>query len=326
MCVSIQILMTILVLAPPNRPFTSPKSTAPEFGYGLTQKDAAAGWISLFDGRSTFGWTGAKVRNGQLIGGSTTTEFGDCELKADIVSGGTMTLGGRSIRVKAGPLHRRIVGRGPISLGKGVAVKQLVIRPLGLKSVFNGKDFSGWTVLRHPRRQTKVKWDVEYSAIRAVGGPGALELQQRYGDLVLQIDVRTIAPLANGGVFFRCIPGDFMNGYEAQVFNACYDRDPGKPARYSTGGIDDRQLARRLVSRDGKSFTMTVIATGPHISTWVNGCQLTDWTDTRKRHDNPRQGLRTKPGTIQLQAHDPKTAVEFSNIRVGASTDSPKQP
>ena len=62
---------------------------------------------------------------------------------------------------------------------------------------------------------------------------------------------------------------------------------------------------------------MTVIATGPHIATWVNGHQLTDWTDTRPPHDNPRQGLRTKPGTIQLQAHDPGSNLEFKNIRVG---------
>ena len=56
-----------------------------------------------------------------------------------------------------------------------------------------------------------------------------------------------------------------MNGYEAQVFNACYDGDPAKPARWSTGAIDDRQMARRLVSRDGQTFTMTVIADGPNL-------------------------------------------------------------
>ena len=324
MHVTIPILLSLTVLAPSKPKFTSPKSASPEYGFGLTQKEAKSGWISLFDGKTAFGWSGAKTAGDRLIGGTTTTDFGDYELKADVATGGTITLGSRSIKVKSGPLQRRVVGhgRGPIRLGNNVAIRKLVIRPLGLKSVFNGKDLSGWKVLHHPRRhkRAQAKWSVVNSAIRAVGGPGALELQQRFGDLVLQIDVRTIATLANGGIFFRCIPGDFMNGYEAQVFNACYDNDPSKPARYSTGGIDDRQLARRLVSRDDKTFTMTVIAVGPHIATWVNGYQLTDWTDTRKQHDNPRQGLRTKPGTIQLQAHDPKTDVEFSNIRIGAVT------
>ena len=78
-----------------------------------------------------------------------------------------------------------------------------------------------------------------------------------------------------------------MNGYEAQVFNACYDHDPAQPARYSSGGIDDRQLARRLVSRDKVPFIMTIIAMGPHLATWVNGYQMTDWTDTRPMKEKP---------------------------------------
>ena len=165
----------------------------------------------------------------------------------------------------------------------------------------------------------RAKWKVDRGILRATGGPGAVELQgQRYSDLVMQVEVRTRHKLVNGGVFFRSVPGEFMNGYEAQVFNTCYDGDPSQPARYSSGGIDDRQLARSLVSRDEVSFTMTIIAIGPHLSTWVNGHQMTDWTDSREKHENPREGLRLKPGTIQLQAHDPETDLEFSKIRVSA--------
>jgi hypothetical protein len=106
-------------------------------------------------------------------------------------------------------------------------------------------------------------------------------------------------------------------GYEAQIYNRCEENDPARPARYSTGAIDDRQLARRLVSRDDETFTMTVVAHGPHIATWVNGYPMTDWTDRRAPHENPRQGLRLAPGTLQLQAHDPATDVAFRRIRVG---------
>ena len=90
--------------------------------------------------------------------------------------------------------------------------------------------------------------------------------------------------------------------------------DRGQPARYSTGAIDDRQLARRLVSRDQALFKMTIIATGPRIATCVNGYQVTDWIDTRGQDENPRKGLRLKPGTIQLQAHDQETDVEFHSV------------
>jgi hypothetical protein len=212
---------------------------------------------------------------------------------------------------------------GPIELKGGAAVKSLAVRPLGLEDKFNGKDLDGWTIIPHSSlaadRQTKwsvAKDDTHDGWIRGVGGPGGLEAAGSYGDLVLQLEVRTRGKLVNGGVFTRAIPGDFLNGYETQVFNACYDQDPAQPARYSTGAIDDRQLARRLVSRDGEAFTMTVIASGPHLATWVNGFQTTDWTDTRAKHENPREGLRLKPGAIQLQAHDEGTDVEFRNVRV----------
>ena len=74
--------------------------------------------------------------------------------------------------------------------------------------------------------------------------------------------------------------------------------------------------ARRVVSKDHEWFTMTLVPTGPHVSVWVNGYQTTDWTDTRPEHENPRNGLRTKPGTIALQGHDPTTNLRFRNLRI----------
>ena len=74
--------------------------------------------------------------------------------------------------------------------------------------------------------------------------------------------------------------------------------------------------ARVTIYRDGEPFTMTIIAAGPHVATWVNGVQVTDWTDRRDPHDNPREGRRGKAGPIQLQAHDADTDVEFRNLRV----------
>ena len=298
----------------PERAFTSPHSENPEYGYGLTEREAESDWISLFDGQTAFGWKDAEVKNGNLRGGETTTPFEHFELKADIVTGGNILLGGETVAVSPGSFRKVVKGEkpGPIRLGPGVEVRKLLVRPLGLKSVFNGKTLDGWTVLPHPRlpKAKQAHWRVEKEVIVAEGGPGALELDAaKYGDFVLQVEARTRKKLVNGGVFFRAIPGDFLNGYEAQIFNACYQHDSAKPARFSTGAIDDRQLARRLVSRGEVPFVMTIIANGPHIATWVNGYQMVDWTDERKPHENPREGQRQKPGTIQLQAHDPETAL-----------------
>src|SRR5262249_4335941 len=139
-------------------------------------------------------------------------------------------------------------------------------------------------------------WEVVAGVLRARGGPGALEYRGgRFGDLVLQVVARTRQRRANAGGFFRCRPGRLMEGYEAQIYNQCEGGDPARPARYATGAIDDRENARRLVSRDLRPFTLTVIADGPHLATWVNGQQETDWTDTRPADENPRKGLRTEP-------------------------------
>jgi hypothetical protein len=46
----------------------------------------------------------------------------------------------------------------------------------------------------------------------------------------------------------------------------------------------------------------------------VNGYQVIDWIDTRDQDENPRKGLRLKPGTIQLQAHDRETDLEFHSV------------
>ena len=178
-----------------------------------------------------------------------------------------------------------------------------------------------WKVIHHPTlpagRQTKwetVERDGKTIGVRAVGGPGCLELPGAYGDFVLQLEVNCRAPRSNAGVFFRARPGDFLNGYEVQILNP-RDGEARRP-KYVTGAIDDRQPARRAVARDGEPFVLTVVAAGPKMATWVNGVQVVDWTDARPAHDNPRRGLRLEPGTIQLQAHDRDTDVEFTNFRV----------
>ena len=209
-----------------------------------------------------------------------------------------------------------------VDLGKGADVKGSAVRQPNLIPLITAE--RRWRVIPHPSlpRDRQAAWtEVKDDAgavvgLRAVGGPGCVEFPNDYGDFVLQVEVRVHKPLANAGVFFRCERGEFLKGYEVQVFNGCYDHDPARPARYATGAIDDRRNASRLVSRDGEPFTMTVIASGPHVATWVNGVQVTDWTDERPEADNPREGRRTKPGPIQLQAHDKGTDVEFRNLRI----------
>lgn len=293
----------------------------PERGHGLSTTEAEAGWLALFDGATDFGWADAGIAEGLLAGGCTTTAFGRCELRAVVEHAGTIRAGGRDYRVEPGPWSLPDTeSRGPIRLADGAAVRMLAARPRELSPIFNGRDLEGWSRVDHPRvpAERRPSWHVSDGVLRVEGGPGALEYRGgRFADLVLQVTARTRSRSANAGVFFRCRPGALLEGYEAQIYNASLEDDPARPTRYATGAIDDRQNARRLISRDLRPFTLTIIAAGPHLATWVNGYQVTDWTDDRPADDNPRQGLRTEHGTIQLQAHDPQTDVEFRSIRVG---------
>jgi hypothetical protein len=317
-------LILLLLTAPPeSKAFTSPATESAEYGHGLTKEQALEGWIALFDGATTFGWQGAEVQGGAVAGGTTTNSFGACRLQGEATSAGEIHLGDQILKVAAGKFQLQLMLKtpAPIVLPSGLKLKTLLLKPTGMQTLFDGKNLEGWKKLTHPKlpAERQATWTLEKDALHARGGPGAMESEGRYGDMILQVEVKTRAPLVNGGVFFRSIPGDFMNGYEAQLFNACYERDPAKPARYSTGAIDDRQMARRLVSRDRQPLLLTILAVGPHLATWVNGYQTTDWTDDRPAHDNPRLGLRLEPGTIQLQAHDPETDIEFRRVMIGTS-------
>ena len=45
-------------------------------------------------------------------------------------------------------------------------------------------------------------------------------------------------------------------------------------------------------------------------------------TDDRAPDENPRRGLRTEPGHISLQGHDPTTNLDFRDLRVAEYPDA----
>ncbi|MCS7272003.1 MAG: DUF1080 domain-containing protein, partial [Gemmataceae bacterium] len=133
-------------------------------------------------------------------------------------------------------------------------------------------------------------------------------------NFLLQFQCRTLGRHLNGGVFFRCIPGQYQNGYEVQIHNGYKDKDRSQPLDYGTGAIYRRVAARRVVSNDDEWFTVTLIADGRHLATWVDGFPVVDWHDPRPPHDNPRQGFRAAAGPFSIQAHDPTTRLLFRRI------------
>lgn len=181
--------------------------------------------------------------------------------------------------------------------------------------LFNGKNLDGWKVTQTDPKRTATKFEVTAGELSAKNGPGDLQTDKQFDDFVLQFECKTNGKALNSGIFFRCIPDQYQNGYEAQIQNA-YLGDRSKPLDFGTGAIYRRIAARKVVSNDNEWFTMTVATRGAHIATWVNGYQTVDWTDDRKASDNPRQGLRTAKGHLSIQGHDPTTDLLFRNIRI----------
>ncbi len=217
------------------------------------------------------------------------------------------------------PLSRGHIGlqfrEGPI------AFRNVRLKPLGLKPIFNGRDLTGWNNDRVEESEFTVSGQ---KTLQVKNGPGQLESKDAYGDFILQLQCKVNGDGLNSGIFFRCIPGDKMMGYESQIHNGMVDGDPTKPVDCGTGGIFRRQNARRIVARDHEWFAKTIVANGPHMAVWVNGYQVSDWTDDRPANENPRRGLRLEPGTLMIQGHDPTTDLEFRDLKIAELPGEPE--
>jgi hypothetical protein len=361
----------------------------------LTPKEVAEGWLLLFDGETTFGWSprqvvdkkyweftakdGALVLEGKMGGYAEigcTSPFRHFELVGEYKVKGEVqppwaglgidlvhtepsvgnhfpvtlpetaewrpftvrlapdaqsaTVGGKVVHQWKAPtgadkgrfvpvklLSSRIRFFAPERGDVRLELRNLKLRPLALAPLFNGKDLSGWKVFQGEPKRKASKFEVTKEGELSVkNGPGDLQTEKQFDNFVLQIDCKTNGKGLNSGVFFRCVPGQYQNGYEAQIHNGYKDNDRTKPVDFGTGAIYRRVPARKVVSNDQEWFTLTVVANGPHIATWVNGYQTVDWTDERKPAQNPRQGLRTARGHLSLQGHDPRTDLLFRNLRL----------
>ena len=247
-------------------------------------------------------------------GTSLTTVEKDGSVSRSQTSEG-MTSG---IRTKEAPTKELLATPIRFETPSGVALnlQSIKLRPLNAKPIFNGKDLDGWKVFEDPKRN-RSKWCVTKDGLLNVkNGPGDLQSAGSYSDFILQLDCISNGKALNSGVFFRCIANEYQNGYEMQIQNGFKGDDRSKPSDFGTGAIYRRVPARKVVPNDNEWFTMTLVARGKHLATWVNGYQTVDWTDDRKDDDNPRKGARTAAGHLSIQGHDPTTDLSFRNIRV----------
>jgi hypothetical protein len=203
-------------------------------------------------------------------------------------------------------------GRIGLQFNQGrIEFRNIKLKPLGLEALFNGTDLEGWKVF--PGKESLYSI-TPAGHLSVKNGPGQIESSRQFGDFFLQLRVKTNGEHLNSGVFFRCVPGEFWQGYESQIHNGFEAGDRTRPMDYGTGGIYRRQPARVVISNDFEWTYMAIAASSAHIATWVNGYPVSSWTDTRAEDPNPRNGLRLEPGTISIQGHDPTTDLLFADF------------
>ena len=173
------------------------------------------------------------------------------------------------------------------------------------KSIFNGKDLSGWTIYGTE------KWYVEDGLLVCESGPeeeyGYLGTDKKYKDFELSLEFKQGAD-GNSGVFFRSsIDGTKITGWQAEV----------APPGHSTGGIyesygrgwiikPDPELDKHL--KFGEWNSMRVRVVGGKVETWLNGNLMITLDDKM---------IAGATGIIALQIHSGGgIKVQWRNIKV----------
>ena len=192
----------------------------------------------------------------------------------------------------------------------------------GFTRLFNGTDFTDWKISGNAPSFT-----IQDGAMVA-NGPvahafydGAFQ-NHAFKDFELKIDIMTRAG-SNGGVYIltefqeaggnRRASGRFPSkGFEIQVNNSHTDRIRSG-SLYHVKDILDQSPAK-----DDEWFTEHIIVKGETITVKVNDAQVVEWTQTPDWNggvEGPGRRI-TGPGTIALQAHDPRSTVFYRNIRI----------
>jgi hypothetical protein len=229
----------------------------------------------------------------------------------DNVSG---SVDGSVVRDLKGRRVHGVIGLYFFGHGSRVEISDVKLRPLSLEPIFNGKDLTDWNIVPdHPS-----VFSVVDGALNIKNGNGQIETAGVYKDFVLQLEIISNGDKLNSGVFFRGPVGVFWKGYESQVRNEWENDDRTHPHDFGTGGNYGNQPARRVVPNDREWFYKTIVCDGNHAAVWVNGFQVSDFTDMRPVAENGdgKHGYVPGPGTIHLQGHDPKTDLSFRNIRI----------
>ena len=185
----------------------------------------------------------------------------------------------------------------------------------GWKSLFNGKDLTGWKV----NEENPSAFRVTDGALHIKGGRSHIfyagEVNgAKFKNFEFKAKVMT-KKNANSGIYFATEyqkDGWPSKGYECQVNNS-YMKDPR-----STGSLYAIKDVTEKTIADDTWFDYNIKVLDKKITITINGKVFSEYTekegDTRNGGQEGR--LIKDGGTFAFQAHDPKSVVRYKNVRV----------
>lgn len=180
----------------------------------------------------------------------------------------------------------------------------------GFKKIFDGKSFNGWKMAD----ENQDAWTIQDGAITAHGSRSHLYYvgdEKPFVNFELKIEART-TPGSNGGIYIHTQyqpTGWPKHGYEVQVNQTHTDWR-------RTGGLYGVQDVREQLANDNEWYTYHIIVKGKHIKIMINDKVAVDWEEPADRKPGADFTRILDKGTFALQAHDPKSTVQYRNIRV----------
>ncbi len=183
--------------------------------------------------------------------------------------------------------------------------------PAAWKSLFNGKDLTGWKVYGTER------FYVEDGVLVCESGPdkdfGYLATEEQFKDFELRIEFKQDAG-GNSGIFFRCsVEGTIVSGWQTEVappgehsggvyesYGRAWAIKPD-PAKIDNPNLSRQEKYLNMPDPDKEKYLkmgewneMRLRAVGGRVTTWLNGHQMVDFEDEQ---------IGNATGSIALQVH-----------------------
>jgi len=201
-------------------------------------------------------------------------------------------------------------------------IRNVQITELGSKSLFNGKDLTGWEGAGQPAENC---WRVVDGLLQCTGekGPWIRSLEE-YGDFNFRLEYQ-LDPGANSGVYVR-VPRNGSHhrkdeqegpaGFEVQILDDAHEKYRTlKDYQYSASVYDIAGANPRVSRPAGEWNVLEINCLGGHVTTTHNGKIVVDIDEER----NPLLKLRERKGYLGLQNHS--SVVNFRNVRIGPALE-----